>query len=99
LGAVPKIQGGGFGCAIGAAGGGAGGFLPGGCGGSFEVDAGGLGLVGSAVPLGFLDGGASGLVVEDSAAVCVGRREEPEALIHVGGGAGAFPFDTGGVAV
>jgi len=49
--------------------------------------------------LGFLDGGAGGLVVEDNAAVCVGRGEEPEALIRVGGGAGAFPFDTGGVAV
>ena len=80
-------------------GGGAGGFPPGGCGGSFEVDAGGLGLVGGAVPLGFLDSGADGLVVEDSAAVCVGRGEELEALAHVGGGAGAFPFDTGGVAV
>jgi len=49
--------------------------------------------------LGFLDSGASGLVVEDNATVCVGRGEEPEALAHVGGGAGAFPFDTGGVAV
>jgi len=99
LGAVPKIQGGGFGCAIGAASGGAGGFPLGGCSGSFEVDAGGLGLVGGVFPLGFLDGGASGLVVEDNAMVCVGRGEEPEALVHVGGGAGAFPFDTGGVAV
>jgi len=99
LGAVPKIQGGGFGCAIGAAGGGARGFPPGGCGGNFEVDAGGLGLVGGAVPLGFLDGGAGGLVVEDSAAVCVGRGEELEVLVLVGGGAGAFPFDTGGVIV
>jgi len=99
LGAVPKIWGGGFGCAIGAASGGAGGFPPGGCGGSFEVDAGGLGLIGSAVPLGFLDSGAGGLVVEDSAAVCVGCKEEPEALAHVGSGAGAFSFDTGGVAV
>jgi len=78
---------------------GAGGFPPGGCGGSFEVDAGGLGLVGSAFPLGFLDGGAGGLVVEDNAAVCVGHREELEVLVLVGGGAGAFPFDMGGVAV
>jgi len=99
LGAVPKIWGGGFGCAIGAAGGGARGFPPGGCGGSFEVDAGGLGLASGVVPLGFLDGGASGLVVEDNAMVCVGRREEPEALILGGGGAGVFPFDMGGVAV
>jgi len=99
LGAVPKIRGGGFGCAIGAACGGGGGFLPGGCGGSFEVDAGGLGLAGGAVPLGFLDGGASGLVVEDNAAVCVGHEEELEVLVLVGGGAGAFPFDMGGVAV
>jgi len=49
--------------------------------------------------LGFLDGGAGGLVVEDIAAVCVGRREELEVLVLVGGGAGVFPFDTGGVAV
>jgi len=96
--AVPKIRGGGFGCAI-AAGGGGGGFPLGGCSGSFEVDAGRLGLAGSAVPLGFLDGGAGGLVAEDSAAVCVGCGEELEALAHVGGGAGAFPFDAGGVAV
>jgi len=31
--------------------------------------------------------------------VCVGRGEELEALVLVGGGAGAFPFDMGGVAV
>jgi len=99
LGAVPKIRGGRFGCAIGAVGGGAGGFPPGGCGGSFEVDAGGLGLTSGALPLGFPDGGASGLVAEDSVAVCVGRKEEPEVLACVGGGTGAFPFDTGGVAV
>jgi len=49
--------------------------------------------------LGFLDGGADSLVVEDTAAACVGRREELEVLVLVGGGAGAFPFDTGGVAV
>jgi len=49
--------------------------------------------------LGFLDGGAGGLVVEDNATVCVGRGEELEALMRVGGGAGAFPFDMGGVAV
>jgi len=99
LGAVPKIWGGGFGCAIGAAGDGAGGFPPGGCGGSFEVDAGGLGLVGGAFPLGFLGGCAGDLVVEDTAAVCVGRGEELEALVCGGGGAGVFPFDMGGVAV
>jgi len=99
LGAVPKIRGGGFGCAIGAAGGGTGGFPPGGCGGSFEVDAGGLDLTGGVVPFGFLGGGAGGLVVEDNAAVCVGYREELEVLVLVGGGASAFPFDTGGVVV
>jgi len=99
LGAVPRIRGGGFGCAIGAAGGSAGGFPPGGCSSSFEVDAGGLDLVGGVVPLGFLDGGTGSLVVEDNAVVCVGRGEELEALVLVGGGAGAFPFDTGGVAV
>jgi len=99
LGAVPKIRGGRFGCAIGAAGGSAGEFPPGGCGGSFEVDAGGLGLTGGVVPLGFLDGGAGGLVVEDNATVYVGCREELEALVLVGGGTGAFPFDMGGVAV
>jgi len=49
--------------------------------------------------LGFLDGGAGGLVVEDIAAVCVGRGEELEVLVLVVGGAGAFPFDTGGVAI
>ena len=99
MGAVPKIQGGGFGCAIAVGGGGAGGFPPGGCGGSLEVDAGGLGLVSSAFPLGFLGSGAGDLVVEDTAVVCGGRGEEPEALVCVGGGAGAFPFDIGGVAV
>jgi len=99
LGAVPKIRGGGFGCAIGAVGGGVGGFPPGGRGGSFEVDAGGLGLTGGVVPLGFRDGGAVGLVVEDNAVVFVGRGKELEVLVLVGGGAGAFPFDTGGVAV
>jgi len=98
LGAVPKIRGGGFGCAIGAVSGGARGFPLGGCGGSFEVDAGGLGLVSGVFPLGFLDGGAGGLVVEGNAAVCVGRGEELEVLV-LGGGAGAFPFDMGGVAV
>jgi len=49
--------------------------------------------------LGFLDGGAGGLVVEDSTAVFVGHGEELEVLVLVGGGAGAFPFDTGGVIV
>jgi len=99
LGAVPKIQGGGFGCAIGAACGGAGGFPPGGRGSSFEVDTGGLSLTSGVVPLGFRDGGASGLVAEDTVAACVGREEELEVLVLVGGGAGAFPFDMGGVAV
>ena len=99
MGAVPKIRGGGFGCAIGAASGGAGGFLSGGCGGSFKVDAGGLCLTSGAVPLGFLDSGAGDLVVEDTAVVCVGRGEELEALVRGGGGAGTFPFDMGGVAV
>ena len=99
MGAVPKIWGGRFGCAIGAVGGSAGGFPPGGCGGSFKVDAGRLGLTGSVVPLGFLDGGASSLVVEDKDVVCVGRKEELEVLVLAGGGAGAFPFDMGGVAV
>jgi len=80
-------------------GGGAGGFPPGGCSGSFEVDANGLDLTGGVVPLGFLDGGTSSLVVEDNAAVCVGHREEVEVLVLVGGGAGVFPFDMGGVAV
>ena len=49
--------------------------------------------------MGFLDGGAGDLVVEDNAVVCVGRGEELEALVRMGGGAGAFPFDMGGVAV
>jgi len=80
-------------------GGGTGGFPPGGCGGNFEVDTGGLGLAGGALPLGFLVVGAGDLVVEDIATVCVGRGEELEALVHMGGGAGAFPFDMGGVAV
>jgi len=96
------MQGGGFGCAIGAVGvgGGTGGFPPGGCGGSFEVDANGLGLIGSVVPFGFLDGGADGLVVEGSDVVCMGCKEELEILVLAGGGLGAsaFPFDTGGVA-
>jgi len=80
-------------------GGSAGGFPPGGCGGSFKVDAGRLDLTGGVVPLGFLDGGAGGLVVEGNDAVCVGRREELEVLVLAGGGAGTFPFDMGGVAV
>jgi len=37
--------------------------------------------------------------VEGNTTVCVGRGEELEALVLVGGGAGSFPFDTGGVAV
>jgi len=78
-------------------GGGAGGFPPGGCGSSFEVDAGRLGLTGGVVLLGFLDIGARGLVVKDNAMVCVGHGEGLEVCILAGGGAGAFPFDTGGV--
>jgi len=96
------MQGGGFGCAIGAAGGGTGGFPPGGCGSSFEVNVNGLLLINDVVPLGFLDGvgSTSGLAVEDSEVVCVGCREELDALVLVGGGrAGAFPFDMGGVVV
>jgi len=49
--------------------------------------------------LGFLDAGASGLVEEDKDVVCMGRKRELEVLVLVGGGAGVFPFDTGGVAV
>jgi len=49
--------------------------------------------------LGFLDGGAGDLVVEGTAGVFVGRGEELEALVLVGGGVGAFPFDMGGVAI
>jgi len=49
--------------------------------------------------LGFRDDGTGGLVVEDTAAVFVGCEEELEVLVLVGGGAGAFPFDTGGVIV
>jgi len=91
------MQGGGFGCAIGAAGGGAGGFPPGGCGGSFEVDVDGLEPDADGVPLGFRDdaGCTGGLVVEDRDA---GFGEELEAFV-LGGGASAFSFDTGGVAV
>ena len=96
------MQGGGFGCAIGAAGGGTGGFPPGGCGGSFEDDINGLVSINDVAPLGFLDGvgGTGGLAVEDSDMVCMGCEEELDALVLAGsGGAGAFPFDTGGVAV
>jgi len=49
--------------------------------------------------LGFPDAGAGGLVEEDKDVVCVGRKKELEVLVLVGGGAGAFPFDMGGVAV
>jgi len=93
------MRGGGFACAIGTAGGGTGGFPPGGCIGSFEVDAGGLDLTGGVVPLGFRDGGTGGLVVEDNDAVCADYGEELGVLVLAGGGAGAFPFDMGGVAV
>jgi len=48
--------------------------------------------------LGFQDAGASGLVVKGKDVVCAGREIELEVLVLVGGGAGAFPFDTGGVA-
>jgi len=80
-------------------GGGAGGFPPGGRGGSFEVDAGGLVLASGVGPLGFLDAGVGGLVEEDKDVVCMGCETELEVLVLVGGGAGAFPFDMGGVAV
>ena len=81
-------------------GGGTGGFPPGGCGGNFKDDANGLMLIDDVVPLGFLDSGTGDLVVEDSEVVCVGHGEELDVLVLVGGGgAGAFPFDTGGVAV
>jgi len=95
------MWGGGFGCAIGAAGGGARGFPPGGCGGSLEVDVDGLWPINDVVPLGFLDGGTGDLAVEDSEVVCVGHREELAEALVLGGGAGAgcFPFDMGGVAV
>jgi len=102
LGAVPKIWCGGFGCTIGATGGGTGGFPPGGCGGNFEVGADRLLLINNVVPLGFLDGvgGTGSLAVEDSEVVCVGCGEELDALVLAGGGrAGAFPFDMGGVVV
>ena len=91
------MRGGRFGCAIGAAGGGAGGFPPGGCGGSFEVDVDGLEPDADGVPLGFRDdaGCTGGLVVEDRD---VGFGEELEVFV-LGGRAGAFPFDMGGVAV
>jgi len=98
-GAVPRMHGGGFACAIGAVGGGTRGFPPGGCGSSFKVGASRLDLVGGVVPLGFLDGGTGNLVVEDNDVVCVGHKEELEAQVLAGGGAGAFPFDTGGIAV
>jgi len=52
------------------------------------------------VPLGFLDS-ASGVSLheEDTKVVCVGCREELDALVLAGGfRAGAFPFDMGGVA-
>ena len=52
------------------------------------------------VPLGSLDSaGGAGLYEEDTEVVCMGCREELDALVLAGGfGAGAFPFDVGGVA-
>ena len=96
------MWGGGFGCAIGAAGGCTGGFPPVGCGGSFKDDADGLVSIDNVVPLEFLDSvsGTGGLAVEDSKVVCVGCGEELDALVLAGGfRAGAFPFDMGGVAI
>jgi len=80
-------------------GGGTGGFPPGGYGGSFKVDIDGLEPGNDVVPLVFRDGvgGIGGLVVEDRDMVCVGCGEELEVL--GGSGAGAFPFDMGGVIV
>jgi len=94
------MWGGRFGCAIGAVGGGTGGFPPGGYGGSFEDDVDGLVSIDNVVPLGSLDGaGGAGLHEEDTEVVCVGCREELDALVLAGGfGASAFPFDVGGVA-
>ena len=95
------MQGGGFGCAIGAVGGGTRGFPPGGCGGSFEDDADRLVSIDNVVPLGSLDSvGGTSLHEEDTEVVYVGCREELDALVLAGGfRAGAFPFDTGGVAI
>ena len=88
-----------FCCAIGtAAGGGLGGFPPGG--GAFEVVVGAVGADDDAVPLVFLVGGgcAGDLFEEDTKEVCMGREELLDAFVLVGGmGAGCFPLDTGGV--
>jgi len=94
------MRGGGFGCAIGAVGGGTRGFPPGGCGGSFKDDADGLVSINDVVPLGSLDSaGGTSLHEEDTEAVCMGCREELDALVLVGGfRASAFPFDVGGIA-
>jgi len=94
------MWGGRFGCAIGAVGGGTGGFPPVGCGGSSEDDANGLMSIDDVVPLGSLDGvSGTSLYEEDTEVVCVGCREELDALVLAGGfRAGAFPFDMGGVA-
>ena len=82
------------------AGGGTGGFPPGG--GGTKVGTGGLGTGSGAVPLGSPDdvGCASGLLDESTEKACVGHRELPDALV-LGStlGAGCFPFDTGGVAI
>ena len=83
-----------------AAGGGLGGFPPGG-GRGFEVDIGGEGAAGGVAPLGFLVGGgcATDLAVEDIEEVCVGLKELLDVWVLGGGstGAGCFPLDTGGV--
>jgi len=81
------------------AGGGTGGFPPGGgCG--AEVGANGIGTDRDAIPLGFLvNGGCAGdLLAEDIEEVCIGHEELPEALVLGGGmGMGHFPLDTSGV--
>ena len=88
-----------FCCAIGAAaGGGLGGFPPGGS--AFEAVVGAAEVDDDAFPWVFLVGGgcARDLLVEDTDGVCVGREELLDALVLVGGmGAGCFPLDTGGV--
>ena len=88
-----------FCCAIGtAAGGGLGGFPPGG--GAFEAVVGAAGVDNDIFPLVFpVDGGCAGdLLEEDTEGVCVGREEPLDVFVLVGGmGAGCFPLDTGGV--
>jgi len=83
------------------AGGGTGGFPPGG-GCNFEVGADEVGTDDDVVTLGFLvnAGCAGDLLVEDIEEVCMGCKELLEVLVLGGSiGAGCFPFDMGGVAV